>query len=402
MMERVPSDILGLIFLYYCAEMGIPERLLRVCKAWRMAAFGRRSLWSRITINIDNVDSIGHCIHHARSRLELSGPTIHLNITIRATFIPDLVHDHHYDGEAVYSAACEVLDILAGARGEHRARWSSLIFCPSANLFYGGDEDSWIKHLSGHFPLLQHVELQNVRVLGEHHILSSSPALVSAIFINAIFRSDDMDIVKVQMLILENCSPLLPSLRTCRHLRELHIRNIDQITFWEIVPTPFFSIVKLVLCDVCFSLAAHLTLPRLRELFLEMTELTYFEDLLDNEGEFPFHQLHAIGLAWCGPLVDSGMSEALDSMLQQSSSLHTLFLNKPWMICLLMMMYENAEEAGDADYFICDHNFHVFQVADGLSWSILSDRHITICGPLTWEDVENLSQSLGLAEDVSL
>jgi hypothetical protein len=83
--ERLPYDVLGLVFYQYTlisSNYGTikHEALLLVCRAWLFAAVGHRMLWSRMEMWIHGLKALPCWKIQVRLRLSKSSPTALLDV----------------------------------------------------------------------------------------------------------------------------------------------------------------------------------------------------------------------------------------------------------------------------------------------------------------------------------
>jgi hypothetical protein len=128
--ERLPFEVLGLIFHQYSLESACPkllklETVLLVCKAWTLAALGHKTLWSRFAISIKNSESLRYW--HQRVPLWVSRSSTTCLFDIEIILNPDhpSCRPEHFSSEEQLLLASIVSD-LTGLDGEIARRWRTL------------------------------------------------------------------------------------------------------------------------------------------------------------------------------------------------------------------------------------------------------------------------------------
>jgi hypothetical protein len=266
--KHLNPDVLGIIFEYYAEEETVEsplETLLLVCRSWNEAARSYRTIWSRIDVRIGCKYPIESHLAYSKRRLEYSGSSALLDITIKVCLdyvdTPSLGRMHR--------AACEILCILAGEDGAECHRWRSLNFdtgvASERSFTLVRNVEFSIAPLAYPMPSLESITLTHLKL--PDAILPICPSLTSAEFVEVLFSS--LPIMKALRMIkvsfqrynadfssLES-SPLLEDL-------QIHTHYSRSVIFPKCLP----SVKNLVISGVVRGNLNEVQMPNLNTLHL--------------------------------------------------------------------------------------------------------------------------------------
>jgi hypothetical protein len=235
--KHLNLDVLGIIFAYYAEEETVEypvETLLLVCRSWNEAARSYHTIWSRINVCIGHRHTFTSCLAYAKRRLEYSGLSTPLDITIKVRLdIPENQRKHVPSSRKTYGAAylaCQILRTLAGEDGAECHRWRSL------NLDTGkasgipftlfGKVEFSLKPLTYPMPSLESIALAHLELPGP--ILPICPSLTSAELVDVQFSSLPImnALRRIELSFQESDADIdISSLESSHHLEDLRIHS---------------------------------------------------------------------------------------------------------------------------------------------------------------------------------
>lgn len=215
----LPFEVLGFIFAYYVETETLfhsLETLLLVSRLWNLAALGHTALWGNYHIHLGHKPTQDAWKIILPRRLERAG-SAPLRIEIREV-LEGIDHPYYdytvtcaweeEDFQGLCSCSCtgyvvacvqDLLEILAGPRGEYCERWNKLHISLDRRYGRRGNEVQWFQtsllcnSLSHPMPLLESIHLKGFEVLRSVSklLFSSISSLRSVHFEDCIFDSLD-------------------------------------------------------------------------------------------------------------------------------------------------------------------------------------------------------------------